>query len=96
MDRMMVFLGIACDGETRRGILDLVTFAAMKRDAAKLVKRAEEMLNGGAATFINKGTNGRWRGVMTDDELAQYERAASMVMEPACKSWMEQGGDASR
>jgi aryl sulfotransferase len=96
VDRMMAFLSIACEGETRRGILDLVTFAAMKRDAAKLAKRAEEMLNGGAATFIHKGTNGRWRGVLTDDELAQYERAAGMVMEPACKSWMEQGGDASR
>jgi aryl sulfotransferase len=50
------------------------------------------MLKGGAATFINKGTNGRWRGVLTDDEIAQYERAASVAMDPACKAWMEQGG----
>jgi aryl sulfotransferase len=95
MDRLMAFLGIACEEETRRWIVDLVTFAAMKRDAAKLDEASEKMLKGGAATFINKGTNGRWRGVLTDDEIAKYERAASVVMEPACKAWMEQGGDVS-
>jgi aryl sulfotransferase len=95
LDRLMAFLGIACEENTRRGILDLVTFAAMKRDVAKLDEPAEKMLKGGAATFINKGTNGRWHGVLTDHEIAQYERVASMVMEPACKAWMEQGGDAS-
>jgi aryl sulfotransferase len=67
----------------------------MKRDAAKLDEPSEKMLKGGAATFINKGTNGRWHGVLTDHEIAQYERVASMVMEPACKAWMEKGGDAS-
>ena len=87
MDRLIAFLGIACEEEIRRGILDLVTFAAMKRDGAKLHEASEKTLKGGAATFFNKGTNGRWREVLTDDENAQYERAASMVMEPACKAW---------
>ena len=95
MDRLMAFLGIACKEEIRRGILDLVTFAAMKRDGAKLHEASEKTLKGGAATFSNKGTNGRWREVLTDDEIAQYERAASMVMEPACKAWLEQGGGAT-
>jgi aryl sulfotransferase len=95
LDRLMAFLGIACEEGTRRGILDLVAFAAMKRDAAKLDEPAEKTLKGGAATFINKGTNGRWRAVLTDEEIAQYERAASMAMEPACKAWMEQDSNAS-
>jgi len=95
VDRLMAFLGIACQDEIRRGILDRVTFAAMKRDGAKLHEASETGLKGGAATFFNKGTNGRWREILTDDEIAQYERAASLVMEPACKAWLEQGGDAS-
>jgi aryl sulfotransferase len=83
-----------CEEEIRCGILDLVTFAAMKRDAEKLDQAADKMLRGGAATFFNKGTNGHWREVLTPAEVAQYEHAASQVMEPACKAWMEQGGDA--
>ncbi len=95
VDRLMAFLGIACQEDVRSGILDRVTFAAMKRDGAKLHEAAEKNLRGGAATFFNKGTNGRWREVLTDDESAQYERAASLVMEPGCKAWLEQGRDAS-
>ena len=31
------------------------------------------MFKGGADTFISKGTNGRWKDVPTDDELALYK-----------------------
>jgi len=41
--------------------------------------------------FFYKGTNGRWRGVLTDDELAMYERTKSEVMTPDCARWLEQG-----
>ena len=30
---------------------------------------------GGIKGFIFKGTNGRWRDVLTDDEVAAYQRA---------------------
>ena len=84
----MAFLGIACPEEIRRGIFELVTFAAMKRDGAKLHRVSEESLKRGAATLFNKGTNGRWREVLIGTEIAQYERAASRVMESACKAWL--------
>lgn len=29
---------------------------------------------GGAATFINKGTNGRWKDVLPQGDSARYER----------------------
>jgi aryl sulfotransferase len=95
VDRLTEFLGIACADETKRGILDLVSFAAMKRDGAKLHELAEKGLRGGAATFFHKGTNGRWRDALTPGELDQYEQAAGAVMEPACKAWMETGGRVS-
>lgn len=95
IDSVIDFLGMTCPEETRQGIVDLVTFKSMKRDAVKLSPNDEAALRGGARTFINKGTNGRWRGVLTEAELSQYEQAASAVMPPDCKAWMEQGKAAS-
>ena len=31
------------------------------------------MFKNGGTTFINKGTNGRWRDVLTPDDIARYE-----------------------
>jgi aryl sulfotransferase len=45
----------------------------------------------GARTFFYKGTNGRWRNVLTEAELAQYEAKATAVLTPDCRAWLEHG-----
>lgn len=45
----------------------------------------------GLATFIFKGTNGRWKDVLTENELAMYERAKARVLTSDCAAWLEQG-----
>lgn len=45
----------------------------------------------GARTFFHKGTNGRWKDVLTEAELAQYDAKAAIVLSPDCRAWLEQG-----
>ena len=45
---------------------------------------------GGAARFFYKGDSGRWRGVLTDDDLALYDDAAA-TLDPALRGWLEGG-----
>ncbi|MDH5798641.1 MAG: hypothetical protein OEZ19_08745, partial [Paracoccaceae bacterium] len=73
-------------------ITDLCTFESMKRDAPTINRDDEDFLAGGARTFFFKGTNQRWRGVLDEPRLAQYEAVATKVMGPECKAWMETGG----
>ena len=47
---------------------------------------------GGAKTFIFKGTNGRWRGVLTDSDLDLYRAAVARELTPDCAAWLEAGG----
>jgi aryl sulfotransferase len=47
---------------------------------------------GGNASFIFKGTNGRWRDVLTDEDLDLYEAARKRVLDPECARWLETGG----
>lgn len=55
---------------------------------------AINFLKGGVSTFFNKGTNGRWRGILSDNELAMYERTKSQVLSLDCAHWLEQGRQA--
>ncbi len=45
----------------------------------------------GAASFYYKDTNGRWREVLSADELALYDQAAKRELTPDCRRWLENG-----
>ena len=55
-------------------ILEHCSFAYMKAHATKSVPLGGAFWDGGAATFINKGTNGRWRDVLTDADCRRTRR----------------------
>ena len=46
---------------------------------------------GGVESFIYKGTNGRWRGLLNDEDLALYDEARARVLTPDCARWLERG-----
>ncbi len=73
--------------ETRFGALRANAAAAAPMSAAA----AAQTWHGGLATFFFKGTNGRWRDVLSSDELAMYERAKQRVLTPDCAAYTEQG-----
>lgn len=73
-----------------------VNFTSMKRKAIQADEAAPadepQFFRGGNATFINRGTNGRWREVLRAEDLALYEAAKARVLTPECSAWLEQGG----
>ena len=48
-------------------------------------------LQGGGKTFINKGTNGRWRDVLTADDIARYEAEVAKNLTPDAARWLATG-----
>lgn len=45
----------------------------MKKNAVKSTPLGGVFWDGGAETFIHKGTNGRWRDVLSAEECAAYD-----------------------
>ncbi|HEY2752614.1 sulfotransferase domain-containing protein [Phenylobacterium sp.] len=45
----------------------------------------------GPDTFINKGTNGRWRDVLTPAEIARADEVAARELTPDCAAWLRDG-----
>jgi aryl sulfotransferase len=88
--RIAEFLDVALDDELLDRVLRYSSFDHMKALAAK-----QEFLNfifsGGGASFINKGTNDRWRDVLSDEEIAKCDRIAAERLSPECAYWLRTG-----
>ena len=63
----------------------------MKRDSHILGPEMGMIFEGGADGFLFKGTNGRWRDVLVDEDLELYEVAAARTLTPELKRWLELG-----
>jgi len=85
------FLDIAIDEATFPAIVEHCTFNYMKAHAGDVAPVNGTLWEGGAATFIHKGTNGRWRDVLTAADIAAYERRAIAELGPECAAWLAGG-----
>jgi len=63
----------------------------MKRNATRSVPMGGVFWDGGAEVFINKGVNGRWRDVLTDDNCTRYEAKAVAELGEDCARWFNTG-----
>ena len=84
------FLAIPIDPAQRDAIIEHCTFDYMRRKAIEL-NRPDPGLKGAAATFFHKGTNGRWRDVLSDEDIARYEAYAAAQLTADAARWLETG-----
>lgn len=90
MRRIGAFLRVAIDPRSWPDQVARCTFDAMKRRAGE-IGRFERNFVGGGESFLHKGTNGRWREVLTETELARYDAAVAKILSPEQARWLERG-----
>lgn len=69
-------------------------FDYMKRNASQVAPLGGVLWEGGAQTFIHRGTNGRWRDVLSDQDIAEYQAVAEARLGADCARWLELGSRA--
>jgi aryl sulfotransferase len=89
------FVDIEIDPRSLPKILEHCSFDYMKVHGADIAPRGGSMWKGGAATFINKGKNGRWRESLSADEIKAYEDKAIYELGAECAHWLANGPEAS-
>jgi aryl sulfotransferase len=88
--RVAKHLDIPIDEQLLPGILQRISFNGMKENFSKtIMPEVTELFREGGTTFMNKGTNGRWQGVLTDAELDQCRAAVERELTPECAHWLE-------
>jgi aryl sulfotransferase len=91
MRRIAAFLDIPIDEARFPTMVEHCSFAWMKANASKSTPLGGAVWDGGAQVFINKGTNGRWHDVLTDEDNRLYEATARQRLEPDCIRWLATG-----
>lgn len=86
--RIAAFLDIAIDEAQLPGILERCSFQWM-RDHGDVIGPFGDLFEGGAKSFFFKGSNGRWRDILTEDELALYEKRSRELLAPEAKVWLD-------
>jgi aryl sulfotransferase len=59
--------------------------------AATGLRAGTPVFVGGADTFLYKGSNGRWRDVLTIDELATFDRRSQELLPLDAIAWTTLG-----
>jgi aryl sulfotransferase len=89
MKRIAEFLEIAVPAEKWPAVVERCTFESMRARGDQI--GLFRLFEGGAKGFLFKGTNGRWRDVLTADELAAYEKRVAELLPPDAAAWLERG-----
>ena len=90
--RIARFIGAQRSEAELDTVTSAVSFGRMREQGSVYVSGAEAMWKGGTSTFLYKGTNGRWRDVLSAEELALYDAACERTLSPDCRAWLENGG----
>jgi aryl sulfotransferase len=83
------FLGIDVPSALWPEVVDRCTFSRMRAEADKV--GTFSIFEGGAQTFLFRGTNGRWQGVLTAEELQRYQQRVDELLSPEAAQWLEHG-----
>jgi aryl sulfotransferase len=92
MRKVAEFLNIKVEESLWPSLVEQATFENMKNNAAELLPGIDGIFAGGAKSFINKGTNGRWRDILSPEELIECDAAIARELSPDCALWLEEGG----
>jgi len=91
MRRIAAFLGIPIDESKWDLIVEHCTFDWMREHGEKIVPLGGAVWVDGVKSFMNKGTNGRWKETLTAEESAEYEAKALAELGPECAHWLATG-----
>ncbi|MBO6557321.1 MAG: sulfotransferase domain-containing protein [Pseudomonadales bacterium] len=94
--RIADFIDHSMTDEEVEAVANAVSFKRVKAQAiaeTEANKDLPDAFEGGQATFINKGSNGRWRDVLDEEDLQMYRTTRDKVLTPDCATWLEKGGE---
>jgi aryl sulfotransferase len=85
--RIASFIDAPLDEARLAAILPLCTLSHMRKVAASDAW-LNHVFKEGANTFINQGTNARWRDVLSAEEVAKADDLARLKLTPDCAAWV--------
>lgn len=92
MQRIAAFLDIPIDKSIWPSLVEGVKFDTMKANAAKMAPGGTQGSWKDTSNFFHKGTNRRWEGVLTNEQVQSYQVLALRELGDEYSHWLEHGG----
>ncbi len=89
MRRIAEFLDLTVPAAKWPAVVERCTFESMRARGDEI--GAFALFEGGAKSFLFKGTNGRWRDVLTPDDLEAYAKRVAELLPADAIAWLERG-----
>ena len=91
MRRLADFLEIPIDESKWEQMVYHASFDYMKKNATLSTPLGGAIFEGGADSFVYKGTNNRWHDALSAEEVAAYEARAVKELGEECAHWLATG-----
>jgi aryl sulfotransferase len=88
--KIAAFLDIVIPEDKWPAILEHCSIDYMRRQANG-IEMIHMMFDGGGDAFINKGTNGRWKDVLSRQEVDRCDEIMAERLSPECADWLRTG-----
>ena len=95
MRRVAKFLDIPINQAVWHSLVQAARFSDMQAAADSLMPHLRLTRTDGPRSFFHKGAIGRWRDILTPDDLALYENKIRSKFTPALAAWIEGGRKAA-
>jgi aryl sulfotransferase len=82
------FIDVDVDVEDLTRIAECCTFSYMKSRAEDLLPEFSRAMNGGAKSFIHRGSGGAWMDVLTPEDICRYESQMLAAVGAECARWL--------
>ena len=91
MRKMAAFLEIPINESKWDLMVEHASFDYMKKNATLSTPLGGVIFDGGAESFVFKGTNNRWRDTLTAEDVEAYEARAVEELGNECAHWLATG-----
>lgn len=91
MRRISAFLDIPVNEAVWPSLVGAAGFETMRENGASLMPSGGQVWDGGHEAFFHKGTNARWRDVLTERDIAAWKDRVLREVSPNLARWMENG-----
>ncbi len=91
MRRIAGFLDIEIPETLWPELVQAARFETMKKNGAQILPSAAMAWDKGYERFLFKGSNERWRGVLSEEQLARYDARVKAELDPALADWLANG-----
>jgi aryl sulfotransferase len=89
--RVAMFLDIAVAEESWPRIFEHCSFEYMKAHADTVAPSGGAYWDEGGTVFIHRGVDGRWKGILPEQDSRRYEEMSVEKLGPECAQWLATG-----